>query len=311
MAEKLSSPTFAPSIQQTRLAGAILAELKQDKRAVITSYTLFQVLRLILATGNKQKLFIRFNVSPVDYLHRVRKNLIDSRGIEPDPDYGRSVYRVVAMGESTAEEVCALANPFGYISHLSAMQRWGLTERRPQALHLSMPPTSAASPMIEERMKADYGKPFANIPEGEKVKLQFIQHPTIVRGRKVSVFHTKRLGRWVQVKGEHARLATIGQTFLDMLEAPTLCGGVAHVLDVWQKHARTFADDIIDTVDALGAPIHKVRAGYIFEDVLASPDDSRVQGWVKFAQRGGSRVLDPSKAFSPRYSEKWMLSINV
>lgn len=311
MAEKLSNPAFPPSVQQTRLAGAVLAELKQGRRAIVTTYTLFQVLRLILATGDKQKLFIRSNVSPVDYLHRIRTNLIDSRSLKPDPDYKRNVYRVLAMGDSTAEEVCALANPLGYISHLSAMQRWGLTERRPQALHLSMPPASIAAPLIQDLMMADYGKPFSDVPEEERVKLQFIQHPAIVRGRKISIFHTKHLGHWIQIQGEHARLATIGQTFLDMLEAPALCGGIAHVIDIWRKHALTYTDDIIDTVDELGAPIHKVRAGYIFDEVLKTRGDPRINSWIRFAQRGGSRVLDPSKPFSPHHSGKWMLSINV
>lgn len=311
MAERISSPTFAPQTQQTRLAGAVLAEFKQGRRAVATLYTLFQVLRVIVATGDRKALFLRPNVSPTDYLRRVRANLISSHGVEPDPDYRRNVYKIVALGESTAEEVCALVNPFGYVSHLSAMQRWGLTDRRPQALHLSMPPASAAGPLIEEQMRADYGRPFDDLPRDQKVKLQFIQPPPTVRGRAISVFHTKRLGRWVQVNGEHVRLATNGQTFLDMLEAPQLCGGTAHVLDVWRKHARGFADEIIDAVDQFGGPIHKVRAGYIFDELLGLGEDPRVRNWVRYAQRGGSRVLDPSKAFTPNYSEKWMLSINV
>ncbi len=311
MAEQIPNPTFAPSVQRTRLAAAVLAELEQDRRAVVTPYAIFQVLRVILATGDRKKLYLRADVHPVEYLRRVRINLIDSGGIGTDPDYGRSVYQVVAMGKSTAEEVCALANPFGYISHLSAMQRWGLTDRRPEALHLTMPSFSAASPLIEERMKADYGMPFADLPTGEKVKLPFIKHPPVVRGRKVSVFHTKRRGRWIQVKGEHVRLATNGQTFLDMLEAPQHCGGIVHVLDVWREHGRAFAEEIIDTVDKFGGPIHKVRAGYILDEVLGLGEDSRVRDWVRFAQRGGSRVLDPSKDFSSNYSEKWMLSINV
>jgi hypothetical protein len=285
MAEQLR-PMFAPNVQRTRLAEAVLAEIEQDRCAVVTAYAMFQVLRVILATGDKQRLFLRPNVFPVEYLRRVTKNLLDSRGIETDSDYGRSVYRVVSIGESTAEEVCALANPFGYISHLSAMQRWGLTERRPEALYLSMPPAGAAGPLIEERMKADYGQPFADFRRGEAVKLHFIRHPSVVRGRKLSVYNTKRLGRWVQVGGEH-------------------------VLDVWQRHARAFTEEIIDTVDEFGEPIHKVRAGYIFDEVLRLGEDRRVQDWIKFAQRGSSRVLDPSKGFSSTYSEKWMLSTNV
>src|ERR1019366_5993855 len=120
-----------------------------------------------------------------DALRRVTVNLLRSRGVEVDPDYGRKVYRVPSVGGSSADEVCALANPFGYISHLSAMQRWGLTERRPEALHLTMPPANAARPLIEQRMAADYGAPFADLPAYEAIRLPFIRHPVAVRGRKL------------------------------------------------------------------------------------------------------------------------------
>jgi predicted transcriptional regulator of viral defense system len=311
MAEQIRTMESLASVRRTKLADAVLARLEEERRGVITLYTAFHILRDIFRTGDRKKLFLRDETATTDGLRRVLDNLTDTSGIQPDRDYHRSVYQVVPLGDTPAEEVCALVNPFGYISHLSAMQHWGLTNRRPEALHLTMPPANAARPLVEERMAADYGMPFADIAWHQAVKLSFIRHPETVRGRKIEVYETKSLGTWLQVRDSHSRLATIGQTFLDTLERPQYCGGMAHVLDVWREHAAVYREEIIATVDARDAPIAKVRAGYILDEALDLGDDARVQGWANLAQRGNSRVLDPGKAFSPNYSEKWMLSINV
>jgi predicted transcriptional regulator of viral defense system len=311
VSEHIANILAAPTIQRTKLAAAALALLVQERRAVVTTYTLFLLLRRLFTPENRQKLYLRADTPTTGNLRKLTANLSDTGGIEVDSDYGRSVFRVLSVGESPADEVCPLANPFGYISHLSAMQRWGLTDRRPEALHLTMPPPSAVRPLIEQRMAADYNTPLSEIPLNEMVKLAFIRHPETVRGRKISVYETKHPGQWLQVRDSHARLATIGQTFVDTVERPQYCGGMAHVLDVWREHAGIYLQEVIATVDKVESPIVKVRAGYLLDDMMGLGNDLRVQGWVRFAQRGGARVLDPTKAFSPDHSAKWMLSINV
>lgn len=315
MPEHSENPEFSHTVKRTRLASAVLAQLERDRLAVATPYSLFQVLRSVLVDGGRG-LYLRGGASPSDHIDGARGNLLATRAIETDPDYGRSLYRVLPVGESSAEEVCALANPFGHISHLSAMQRWGLTERRPEALHLTMPPASAARPLVEARMAEDYGtSDYGTLPGGislgPPVKLHFIRHPKVVRGRAISVYETRHPTRWIQVQDSHARLATVGQTFVDMVERPQYCGGMAHVVDVWRERADTFHEEIISTIEEVGTSIAKVRAGYLLDELLGTGGDARVQGWVRFAQRGSSRVLDPTKGFNGTHSEKWMLSINV
>jgi predicted transcriptional regulator of viral defense system len=105
-------------------------------------------------------------------------------------------------------------------------------------------------------------------------------------------------------------MSTIGQTFLDTLDNPERCGGIAHVLDIWSQHARTYLEEIIDRIERTEKPILKIRAGYILEEHLGL-SEARVETWVQMAQRGSSRVLNPGKPFASIFSEKWMLSLNV
>jgi predicted transcriptional regulator of viral defense system len=117
-------------------------------------------------------------------------------------------------------------------------------------------------------------------------------------------------GAYKNVKGKCLRISTIGRTFLDMLKNPDLCGGMAHVLDVYAEHAETYLRLIVDEVTSHGGPIDKVRAGYILDERLGLKDPI-IDVWVSHAQRGGSRKLDATAEYVPEYSEKWCLSINL
>jgi predicted transcriptional regulator of viral defense system len=106
------------------------------------------------------------------------------------------------------------------------------------------------------------------------------------------------------------RVATLGRVFLDMLREPRLCGGIQHVVDIYRQEASRHLKLIVDEVDRHGQPIDKVRAGFVLAEVcrLQSPV---IDGWDRFAQRGGSRKLDAESEYAPIYSERWQLSINV
>ena len=111
-------------------------------------------------------------------------------------------------------------------------------------------------------------------------------------------------------RGTNMRLSTIGQTFLDMLQKPDLCGGMSHVLEVWEEHAAPYLNQIVPTIDTSKSGLVKSRAGYILQEYLGleHPD---IEKWKAFSQQGGSRKLGPSTKFAPTYSETWMTSINI
>jgi predicted transcriptional regulator of viral defense system len=166
--------------------------------------------------------------------------------------------------------------------------------------------------MIKQKMENDdvFKKDDALGLDPEIVPLTAISHPPRVRRRKVELLQTVHPGESITVRGSFARVSTVGQTFSDMIETPSLCGGMIHVLDVWRTYAKTYLHEIIPAIEVHTSSIVKVRAGYILEELL-SVTEPRIAAWSRFAQRGGSRLLDPSKPYAPTYSEKWMISINV
>jgi predicted transcriptional regulator of viral defense system len=218
------------------------------------------------------------------------------------------VYRVLAAPDQPADEVCCEVDPFCYISHLSAMQYHGLTTRTPVELTLTTPFRALWKKLRDARMANDYGD---DLGEADAVMaLQQYNFEAKIRGRVVRRHESRHPGEWRQIRDNATRVATIGQTFVDMLGRASWCGGIHHVLEVWENEARTFLEEIVAAVDRAPTTIIKVRAGYLLEEKLGIRDE-RIAQWARYAQRGGSRVLDPEAPYEPVFSEKWMISLNV
>jgi predicted transcriptional regulator of viral defense system len=288
-------------------AAELLLTLDQP---VITEYELFVRAAEILAVGS-------FGGKPItrppdDWdVARNRaliRNLMRHRVLVPDDDFRSGVWRIVqAVTAGSAEEACCLADPFCYVSHLSAMHRYNLTDRAPFELHLTTPYRQIWNEMRNDKMDRD----LSNLsPRLEVPAMNRIGFKKRVRKREVSLHETRHPATPVPIRGEKARIAPIGHVFVEMLEDPRLCGGIRHVLDVWHQESEPWLNDIIDEVDRHISKIVRVRAGYILEERLGI-SHPKLKAWVRDAQRGGSRKLDPDAPYAPTYSERWMLSINV
>lgn len=291
----------------TKIGASVTERLASTERPVVTPYELFLQIWRIYASGTK--LYLRSKTPNIDDYSRIRRNLSRCKIINPDPDYHHRAYRILSNGDLPADDICCLVDPFCHISHLSAMQRYGLTNRRPKALHLCRADREASKRLARKLMLADYEN---GLPESSDnyISLATVSHPSNVRGRKISVFDTKHYGKSVQIRGAYARVATIGQTFLETLQKPGLCGGMPHVLDVWKEHAEKYLEEIISAIDESDMKIVKVRAGYILDELLGN-NHPGIDRWLAVAQRGSSRLLDPEKQYAPKFSEKWMVSLNV
>jgi len=220
-----------------------------------------------------------------------------------------SSYTLFGKGSAEPRELVCALDPFSYVSHLSAMEYHGLTDRFSKILYMTRPSAASWKEQAEEKMHKDL--------DGELDEYRSYGLPTLIRhkfnevgGVLVQFQERSQLGAFRLVANSPLRVATIGRVFLDMLREPALCGGIQHVLDVFRSDARRYLKLIVDEIERHGQPIDKVRAGFVLSDMckLNSPIFSE---WEKFAQRGGSRKLDPAGEFASSFSERWMLSINV
>lgn len=303
----MKRPTAGFHAKKLSRAGARLAELlEENEKPVVSRFEFFEMIRQVYRESPSKGLGLRSDTPDVKDYVRFRAALKKAGVIGNDRDYGARVIRVLSVPDFPAEGITRLLDPTCYVSHLSAMQWRGLTERVPWALMLTRPDRETAAAWLEARTKEALGGGTSPFP------LTLIDHPAIVRRRPVRVYQSKAAGASQKNRsyGFEAFLATVGQTFLDMLQNPRLCGGMAHVLDVWEEYAQTYLDDIVAAVDQTPSSIVKCRAGYILEEHLGlrRPETER---WRECVQRGGSRRLDPRRAFAPTFSEAWGLSLNA
>lgn len=300
------------------LHDAIIQALVIRDVPIVVDYDLFRLVKNLYIQreydGERLKLKSP-GPSPARY-KRIVERLSLEHYLRPDPDfYPRNeirypsrlgVFRVSDVPDGTAEDITAQLDPFCYLSHLSAMQRFNLTNRIPKSLTLSTP--KKWSLPRDRKLLEDFGSP--ENPDDYHPPLKQLVWPPKIRGRDVTLHKTVRSPTIKQIRGSHARIASVGEVFVQMLDRPELCGGMEHVIEVWENSAKTYIEEIITAVSASEEGIVKVRAGYLLEERLGV-SDARLVAWTRFAQRGGSRKLDPRADYLPRHSEKWMISINV
>jgi predicted transcriptional regulator of viral defense system len=240
---------------------------------------------------------------------RVRTTLLNRGILTASKPLGRYVYLIGEGMKAAPEAIICSVDPFAYISHLSAMSHYGLTDRFPKTIFITSPTPSQWRSLADEKMRKDLGEHFDEYRALQLPILTRAKLPTSGRFM-TSRYVTQEFGHHKSVPDSPVRVATLGRVYLDMLRKPSLCGGIRHVIEIFEEHAFSHARLIVNELDQHGSAIEKVRAGYLLE-TYASVDQSITEHWVQFAQRGGSRRLNPDAEYSNNYSERWCLSLNV
>ncbi len=220
-----------------------------------------------------------------------------------------SVFHLFGRNKPQSMEVACSVDPFAYVSHLSAMEYHGITDRFPKVLYLSTPPAQEWKEQAEARMDKDL-KEFKEGYLAAKLPALRFQKIERVDGVRVELMRRSHRGAFKTIKSPPIRVAMVGRTFLDMLREPDLCGGMLHVVDTYREYAGKYFKLILDEVGKHGTLIEKARAGYLLETVCGKSDPV-IDGWASSVQRGGSRKLDPQAEYAPFFSERWALSVNV
>lgn len=223
----------------------------------------------------------------------------------------KEVYTIAGRSTLQPQEVACTIDPFGFVSHLSAMAYHGLTDRLPTTLYMTTPPSPTWNSFALERMHKDIDKPHfqdylhAGLPRLRRIRTR------VINRAPVSFHEAQHQGAFIALRDNTIRVASIGRTFLDMIRAPDLCGGISHVLEVYEEHAELYLNLITDEIERNGQPIDKVRAGYILDEVCGLANENKIiNSWKRHTQRGGSRKLYAKNEYSNVYSETWCLSIN-
>lgn len=206
---------------------------------------------------------------------------------------------------SSQQIICEL-NPFCYISYLSAMDWHFLTDRIPKNLHV----TTCTKEEFKRKSARKLSIDFPGITDDVLPNLKHHKVSKMIRTKNI-IEHTRSdySDKKTLLNTGGIRVSSIGETFLDMLRYPNLCGGINHVLDVFDEHAVNYLPNIVKEINRKGGPIDKIRAGYVLEERLGIEHPS-FDEWKTHVQRGGSRKLVPTSAYENKHSETWCISLN-
>jgi len=291
---------------------AVVRALHHYKAPVLTDYALGTLVFNLIIAGKveDQQLRIRLHEPESRHYAQAIKFLVNTEIVTRRKEFPKdTVFNIVGQDRSDPLEVFCAVDPFGFLSHLTAMEYHGLTDRFSNTIYATTPGPREWREGAQQRMRSDLGgKPDAYIA-AEFPRLRVLDFSEIEK-RPVRISMSKNAGAFVVLQQGAVRVSSVGRTFLDMLRAPDRCGGIHHVLAAFEKHASMRRRLILDEFERNGNHIDKVRAGYVLEEICGIRDPM-IEAWqAQSVQRGGSRKLDPSAPYSSDFSERWCLSLN-
>jgi predicted transcriptional regulator of viral defense system len=222
-------------------------------------------------------------------------------------NHDHTAYFISGQRKPTAQQYVCSVNPFCYIAYISAMEWHGITDRIPNTIQL----VTCSSRKYKDLMSSHLNNTIPNV--------NFASNLLPTRAFSLYSFDNKNFefhqsNKFNLPKAQFGsggvRVSSLGDTFLDMLKKPDLCGGFNHVLDVFLECAEKYLPTIVKSINKNGTAIDKARAGYILEE-LCNLEHRLINSWKEGVSRGGSRRLVYSNPYKHVYSETWCISINM
>lgn len=289
------------------VSNALMEILDNLEQPIISEYQIAALMTDLYIKGgyNNKKIKNRVDIPNLKGFRACINELL-AKGVLKDFKIKRT-YAIFGKKAQNEEEIICSIDPFAYISHLSAMEYHGLTGIIPKTIYFSSPTPQEWRLLAQQKMLEDYN----NNLEHDLPKLTLL---TINKFGEKNIFrHSTK--HWFKkpstINGSVLRISNIGQTFLDMVRKPDLCGGIKHVIEAYKEYSSQYLSLIISTINKHAEKkIEKIRAGFILEELCGIRHEI-FDEWSKEAQRGGSQKLDPGNEYNNHYSEKWCLSINV
>ncbi|MGV7960148.1 type IV toxin-antitoxin system AbiEi family antitoxin domain-containing protein [Photorhabdus tasmaniensis] len=217
------------------------------------------------------------------------------------------VYQISNKDQASAQQIACSTTPYSYLAYLTAMEWHGITDRIPHIVHLVQSSQAQAKKLLNEQLAQE----FPGISDIYPLLPKKVSSVGKIDGKELLI-HSKKnfvMKRELYSSGG-IRVTNIGETFLDMLKKPEMCGGFMHVMEVFEEYAKEYLPLIVKTVEKDGNSIDKARAGYILEDVCHLKHRT-IDTWKRSVQRGGSRKLVASQPYKEVYSEVWCISLNL
>lgn len=236
--------------------------------------------------------------------------------LEPiDGFINKNIWLTPNKDRPLTKELLCLIDKSGYLSHLSALNYWKLSETSNSIVFTR--PDAKLGQKLEEHYLFRMNEKLITLQEKYKIfNFKQIPFPDKIKNYKINCFFTKKINDFSGIyydSNQRIRVSSIGNTFIDSIENPDLCGGLLNVLNIWKYNSAKHIDAIINTINRkenMLSHIFFCRAGFILEEI-ANINDSRIKKWKIHKRRGGSSKLDISQPYNEKFSSEWDISINI
>jgi len=217
-------------------------------------------------------------------------------------------YFVKNNSKLTPVELIIPLFPYAYLTHLSAMRHYSITDRIPKQIQIELPSrTQWKSKIIEVVDQIN-----ASIDEKEIILKYLPRYPKnndVYFKKKILVSSTKSPKLYINLDNG-VRVIEIGNLFVEMVNNPKECGGIEHVMDIFKEYGLAFKKKIYKAA-LESSLISQARIGLIFEQILGQSDPEIVKMKNRNRDlRGSSRVFIAGEDFSNIVNVEWCLSLN-